>query len=203
MTRFLGRKLSVVLFAVLGGLVALAASRSTWITGTADSLLGPVRAEVDGTQAAPGLAAIGLVALAAAVAAVTGRRIGRIIAAVILFACGAGGVFLVIRSITSADSILGGVAATDTGALGAYEAHATVSIWPWLTLISALFFALAVFGIAVGGRAWSGLGGRYDAGGGEADVSGARGERVTSDWDRLSAGEDPTEPGDGEARRRG
>ncbi len=203
MRGLLERKLGVILFTVLGGLLALAASRATWISGSADSVLGPVKAEVDGTQAAPGLPAIALVAVAAGVAAVTGRRIGRIIASVVLFACAAGVVVLVVRSITSANPILGGVAATDTGALGAYEAHATVGFWPWVTLVSAVLFALAVVAITVGGPGWSGLSGRYDAAGSAGEVSGARGERVTSDWDRLSAGEDPTEAEDGESRQRG
>lgn len=203
MRRLFERKITVILAATLGGLVALASSRATWITGTADSVLGPVRADVDGTEAAPGLAAIALVALAAAVAAVTGRRIGRLIASVILVASAAGVVVLVVRALTAADSILGGVAATDTGALGAYEAHAAVSIWPWLTLVSAALFALAVVAIAAGGPGWSGLSGRYDATGSDDEIGGARAERVTSDWDRLSAGEDPTEGKDGESSQRG
>ena len=75
--KVLGRKVVVVLLAIAGGIVLLAAGRAEWITGTVDGVAGPVRDSALGTEAAPGLAGLALVAMAAAIASTTSGRVAR------------------------------------------------------------------------------------------------------------------------------
>jgi hypothetical protein len=49
---------------------------------------------------------------------------------------------------------------------------------------------VAAAGGWVGAKGWRGLSARYETPG--ASTTGARGQRVASDWDRLDAGDDPT-----------
>ncbi len=196
MTRLIGlltRKAVVVLLAVAAALVVLVSGRQPWVTGTVDAVLGAVRAEAPGADAAPGLVALSLVGLAAAVAAVTAGRVGRGVALVLLIGSALGLAGLSVRAVLSAEDILGSVAASANGSTGTFEAHADPTAWPWITLVAVLLLALAGLGVLLGHRQWGALSGRYEGGSGGSDVAGTRGERVASDWERISAGEDPTE----------
>ena len=109
----LTRKPVVVLLAVAAGIIMLAAGRAEWITGTVDGIAGPVRASAVGSDAAPGLAGLALVAMAAAVAATTSGRIARWVSVVAMAGVGAGVIALSLRAVLDAPDVLGSVAAAD------------------------------------------------------------------------------------------
>ncbi|WP_338538028.1 Trp biosynthesis-associated membrane protein [Janibacter terrae] len=193
--RLLTRKPVVVLLAVAAGIVLLAAGRADWVTGTVDGVAGPVRAAAVGTEAAPGLAGLALVAMAASVAATTSGRVARWISLAVLGAVGAGVIALALRAVVDAPDVLGSVAATHSGATGTLEATGSATAWPWIAVVAAGLLLLACVGGILGGRRWGGLGRRYERPGGDGDggqVGGARGERVDSDWDRVTLGDDPS-----------
>ena len=189
----LTRKPVVVLLAVAAGIVLLAAGRAEWITGTVDGVAGPVRATAVGTDAAPGLAGLALVAMAAAVAATTSGKIARWICVIAIAAVGLGVIALCLRAVLDAPAVLGGVAATHAGSTGELEAVASATGWPWVAVAAAVLLLVAAAGAAVGSRTWGALGAKYERPTGEdAEVGGARGERVDSDWDRVTRGDDPS-----------
>ncbi|MCT1617761.1 MULTISPECIES: Trp biosynthesis-associated membrane protein [Janibacter] len=192
---FLGRKLVVVLLSVAAGIVLLAAGRADWVTGTVDGVAGPVRTAAVGTEAAPGLAGIALVAMAAAIAATTSGRIARWICLGVLGLVAAGVVALSVRCVVAAPDVLGSVAATHSGGTGTLEATGSATVWPWVAMVAAGLLLVALVGGISGGRRWGGLGSKYERPGAETEahsVSGARGERVDSDWDRVTLGDDPS-----------
>lgn len=191
---FLTRKLVVVLLSIAAGIVLLAAGRAEWITGTVDGIAGPVRASAVGTEAAPGLAGLALVAMAAAIAATTSGRIARWVCIIALAAVGGGVIALSLRAVLDAPSVLGGVSATHSGTTGELEAAASATGWPWVAVVAAVLLLVAAAGAAVGSRTWGSLGGKYERPTGEdaAEVGGSRGERVDSDWDRVTRGDDPS-----------
>lgn len=191
---YLTRKPVVVLLAVAAGIVLLATGRADWVTGTVDGIAGPVRASAVGTDAAPGLAGLALVAMAAAVAATTSGKVARWICIVALFAVGAGVIALSVRALVDAPTVLGGVAASESGSTGQLEASASATSWPWVAIAASLLLFVSAAGAVVGSRRWGALGGKYERPGGEnaTEVGGARGERVDSDWDRVTRGDDPS-----------
>ncbi|HMM94529.1 Trp biosynthesis-associated membrane protein, partial [Phycicoccus sp.] len=82
--------------------------------------------------------------------------------------------------------------------LGTVEAVAAARAWPWGGRAGGLVVGGALVAALVGRRRWSGPSRRYEApGSAEGHVAGRRGERVTSAWDDLSEGRDPTDVGDG------
>lgn len=191
--RLLTRKPGVALLAVAAGIVLLAAGRADWITGTVDGVAGPVRAAAVGTEAAPGLAGLALVAMAAAVAATTSGRVARWVCIFALVAVGLGVIALSLRAVLDAADVLGSVSASHAGATGTLEASASPTLWPWVAVLASVLLLVAAGGAAVGGRTWGALGGKYERPTGEeGQVGGARGERVDSDWDRVTRGDDPS-----------
>lgn len=187
----------VVLLTVLAaGLVVVSASRA-WAHGTTlDGGLGTRSVSVTGTQSVPGLVALALAAAAAAIAAATAGRIGRLVALVALALVTAGLGYGVLHFVTDAAAVVGSVAATRTGRTGRLDVTTSLTPWPWLAGIGVLVLVLATVLTALGRRRWRGLSARYQVEPGD-DVSGRRGERVGSDWDRLSQGIDPTDDTDG------
>ena len=190
----LTRKPVVVLLAVAAGIVLLAAGRADWITGTVEGVAGPVRASAVGTEAAPGLAGLALVAMAAAVAATTSGRIARWICIVALVGVGGGVIALSLRAVLDAPAVLGGVSASHAGTTGDLEATGSATSWPWVAVAAAVLLLVTAVGAAVGSPRWSGLGRKYERPTGDdgAETGGARGERVDSDWDRVTRGDDPS-----------
>lgn len=192
---FLSRKITVVLLAVAAGIVLLAAGRADWITGTVDGVAGPVRMSAVGTEAAPGIAGLALVAMAAAIASTTSGRIARWICLSVLALVAAGVAALSVRVIVDAPSVLGSAAATHSGGTGSLESTGSPTTWPWIAMIAAGLLLVAFIGGVAGGRRWGGLGSKYERPGADPDadqVGGSRGERVDSDWDRVTLGDDPS-----------
>ena len=189
--RSLGRARNVVgLVLLLAGLLVVTASR-TWVTGRARvDVVGSRDLAATGSQAAPGLVALALLAAAAVLAAATSRRVGRRIALVLLSAASVGLLFTVARVVPRGDELLGEIGARAAGHTGTVPVDASIGPWVWVALLAAvLLVAASLLGWA-GAPGWRGLSDRYSRT--EDTVPGARGERVGSDWDRLSSGDDPT-----------
>ncbi len=191
---------AVLLLAVLGAGTLLAGGSRTWVSGTVDDpVLGASRVAGSGTEVVPGLVALALAALAAVIATATSGRVARVVTLVIaaLATCGLGG--LVTRVLLDPSGVLGSVAAQSTGRTGSIETHASATGWAWAGVAAVAVLAAAVLAAGIGLRRWSGLSSRYEAptapraGAPAGEGRGARGERVTSDWDRLSVGDDPTD----------
>lgn len=192
-------KRTVLLLTVVAALILLVASFRPWVSGSSsDPVLAGTPLSASGSQAIPGLLSLAMALPAAGVAAATTgvwpRRIALLGYAVVLGVVGA----LVVRALLSPAGVLEPVAASSAGRTGDLPVEAAVTIWPWIALVGVLVGALAWVGAVRGQRDWGGLGRRYAAP--DTDRAGSRGERVSSDWDRLSVGEDPTldEPGDEE-----
>ena len=190
----------VLLLGVLGALVALAASRGVWIEGTVDDVAGAARAQATGTEAAAGLAGLALVGAAAVVAAVTSGRVGRLVASVALIGVVVVIAVLVARVLLDPADVLGSVAGSRSGTSALLEASATTTIWPWVAALAAVPFALAAAGALLSGGRWQALGATTARSGTDRTEP----TSSTSDWERLSEGEDPTDedPG-GPARAAG
>ncbi|WP_068401034.1 Trp biosynthesis-associated membrane protein [Kribbia dieselivorans] len=181
---------SVVVLAIVAAVVLMAAARQPWVTGTVNEVAAS-RVEATGSEVATGLVALALAAVASAIVAATSGRIVRLITVVLFWACLAGLVATTVRVIADPTGVLGGIAAVRTGLTGSIETTARLTAWPWVALFGEALFAVAGVATLVGMRRWKALGSRYEVDG--QDVAGARGERVSSDWDRLSAGDDPTQ----------
>jgi uncharacterized membrane protein (TIGR02234 family) len=185
-------KATVVLLALLGALVVLVSGSRDWVRGTVQDPLGTSQIVGTGTQVASGLAALALVGAAAALASATSGRVVRRVALAVLAVSALGLGFLAGRVLRDPSGVMGSVAARAMGRTGSVETHVSVTVWPGLCLVAALLLLVAAVGGWVGAASWRGLGARYEAQG--ATATGARGQRVASDWDRLDAGDDPTAP---------
>jgi len=187
-------KVFVVLVALLGAGVLLVSGSRTWVTGTVDdAVLGASRVAGTGRDVASGVVALALASGAAALASTTaGRVVRRVTLAVLTVAALAAG-WLALRVALDPAGALGSVAARAAGRTGTLETHASATAWPWLVVAACLLLLVAAAGGWLGAGRWHGLGARYES---PTTTAGARGQRVGSDWDRLDAGEDPTEPGE-------
>jgi uncharacterized membrane protein (TIGR02234 family) len=196
--RRLGGKGPVVLLALIGAGGLLVAGFRPWVTGAVDdAVLGATRISATGAEVAPGLSAVALAIAAAAVAVVATGRVARTIALVVWGACLAVAAGLTVRVLLDPSGALGPVAAARVGRTGAVENVAHPTAWPWVALAAVAVALLALVLAVVGARRWGGPSRRYEApGAAEGHVAGPRGERVTSAWDELSAGRDPTDVGE-------
>jgi uncharacterized membrane protein (TIGR02234 family) len=175
-------------------LVLLLATTRTWLTGrSAEPLLGGGAVSATGSQVAPGVVALALVALVALVTALTGGPVVRRISAVVLVLAAVGSLVLTVRALTDPETALGRVAAAGLGRTGVVRTTAEVTVWAWTAVVAAAVLVLASVLAAVATRQWSGLSRRFDAPGDAAATPAAteRGARRTT-WDDLSEGRDPT-----------
>jgi hypothetical protein len=166
-----GRTLAVVACAAGAGLALLAAGR-TWahVTVVRPAPLPPLHQAKTGVALLPWLSALALVSLAGAGALLATRGLVR--AAV--------GVLLVLSGL--------GLAAGASTRLVAGAAPG----WPLVTVLGGLTVAASGVLTVARGRAWPGLGARYER---SARPSGASSDAPRSEaqlWDALDRGEDPT-----------
>jgi uncharacterized membrane protein (TIGR02234 family) len=178
---------AVVGAAVAGGL-ALTAGGQTWaqVTVARPAPLPPVESTLSGASVAPLVPAAGLVLLAAAVALLAVRGIGRAAVGLLVVVAGAVLVWSGTRTLT------GGVDATAVR-------DATVDVtaaWPVLAVLAGVL-GIAAGGLAVlRGRTWPAMGRRYERPGAEADGTPDRrsdDDRARDAWTALDRGEDPTD----------
>jgi uncharacterized membrane protein (TIGR02234 family) len=197
--------------AAAGGL-ALSSGGQTWLTATVQrpAPLPPITEQLTGAELAPLVPAGGLLLLAAAVALVAVRGPGRVLVG--LLAALAGGVL----GWSGLRTLLAHGDATAAGALGSGTPGSTLDTgvhdaWPALALLAGLLAVAAGLLTVLRGRAWPGLGRRYerpaaaaaDPAAATAAAPAAASARRSTDEDRpldawraLDRGEDPTvEPG--------
>ncbi|TFV50268.1 Trp biosynthesis-associated membrane protein [Blastococcus sp. TF02A-35] len=188
------RGLTVAVLGAAGaGALALSAAAQRWaaVTAARRAPLPPVTGELSGSDAAPLVTAAGLVLLAAAVALLAVRGVGR--AVVGLLTALAGGALL-----WSAVRVLGGGVADAAEDLPGIGGTGVTSVdvdlspaWPVLALVAGLL------GVAVGllatlrGRAWPAMGRRYERTAAPA-VARTDEERAQEAWKALDRGDDPT-----------
>ncbi len=191
------RKGPVALLGLAGAGALLVLGFRPWVEGAVDdAVLGASRVSATGAEVAPGLSAVALVLAAAVVAVVATGRVARVVALVLWAGSLVAAAVLVVRVLADPAGVLGPVAAARVGRTGSVEAVAHPTAWPWLALVAVLLAAVSLVGALLGVRRWAGPSSRYDVPTGDEHVAGPRGERVTSDWDELSAGRDPTDVGE-------
>lgn len=193
MSRLTHRPATIAIAALSAVLSAVAAGRP-WVRGTVDdTMVGGSLQEATGQEAVTGFVALGLVVLAGAVAAAATRRVGRRVAAGILLVTALTMAALVLRVVLDPSAVLGAIAASSTGRTGTLSATGEVTAWAFVALLPAVGALVTAVLAWRGARAWPEPSAAYDRPGTERP--GRRGERVATDWDRLSEGEDPTTDG--------
>lgn len=182
----LRRRGVLILLVVLGALVVIVTASRTWLTGSVDDVvLGQSSVEATGSEVAGGVVALALVVVAGAVASATAGPRARVVALVLTVLAALGGAALVARVLIEPDAALGPIAAAAAGRSGSIETHATATAWPWASLAGFVLATVALAGLASVRRVAPGLSSRYEA----------PGHAPESDWDQLSAGDDPTDVG--------
>ncbi|WP_369133280.1 TIGR02234 family membrane protein [Modestobacter sp. I12A-02662] len=196
--------LAVLGCAVAGGL-ALSSSSQPWaeVTVARQPPLPPTAETLTGATAAPLVTACGLLLLAAAVAVVAVRGAGRLVVGLLVALAGGTLAWSGLRGVTGSLD----VAAADLGAgvgLGSAEVLSDpVRTWPAVVLVAGVVAVLAGVLVVLRGRAWPGMGRRYERTGaapGAAPATAAATTRPQSDedrhqaaWKALDRGEDPTD----------
>jgi uncharacterized membrane protein (TIGR02234 family) len=198
------RELTVaVLLCALAGGLALSSSSQPWadVTITREAPLPPTSEVLTGSQAAPLVAACGLLLLAAAVAVIAVRGVARV-AVGLLVAVAAGA--LGWSGLRGATGALHLDASDVTSAVGLGRAQVTsdpVVGWAALALVAGVLGVLAGLLVVLRGRRWPGMGRRYErtATAGPRTPSPARPARPETDedrhqaaWKALDRGDDPT-----------
>ncbi|MEO5608383.1 MAG: Trp biosynthesis-associated membrane protein [Ornithinibacter sp.] len=197
----LSHKGSVAVLAVLGAAGLLISGFRPWVTGAVnDAVLGASTISATGAEVAPGLSAVALAIAAAAIAVIAAGRIAGVVATIGYAACLLLAAGLTVRVLVDPSGALGPVAASRVGRTGSVATVAHPTVWPWVAALAIVVGALGLVGALVGRRRWAGPTSRYEVPRPQdGHVAGARGERVGSDWDELSAGRDPTDEGTGSA----
>ncbi|MBS2962707.1 Trp biosynthesis-associated membrane protein [Actinocrinis puniceicyclus] len=206
------QKVGAALLAAAGAGLILASVGRGWAEATVTS---PVRLSVHATgNSITSLPyALGLAALAGAVALFAVRRVGRYLVGLVLLGAGLGTAAAVATNLGHLDSTRLARAAEQTlGAEGAQLGGVTNTAWPYVSLFGGLLVALAGGYTLARGHSWTGLSNRYEApvaaaaagatgaagpaaapGGAAARDDAAHAEPSTRElWDSLNHGTDPT-----------
>ncbi len=165
------------------GALALVAGGQPWAEATVDRQppLPPVVDVLSGSDAAPLVPATGLVLLAAAVALLAVRSAGRVVVGLLVAVAGGVLGWSAVRALT--------------GGLATGEGTAEVDVaWPLLALVAGLLGVAAGLLVVLRGRAWPGMGRRYERTPEDAVPPRAEtdDDRARAAWRALDRGEDPT-----------
>lgn len=179
---------------VAGAALVLLAAGRHWATVTYSQVTGsPEAVTLTGGQLVGHLTSSALAAVAAAIAVLAVRGVGKRVIGAVVSLCGVA-VVLGVRSGVSAGAVT--AAAADHGTLAATGAGtvSTAALWPSVAVAGGVVLVVAgLVAIAVAAR-WPGMSGRYD----RAPAAGAR-RAVSADralWDAIDRGDDPTSDGD-------
>lgn len=200
------KEAGIALLACVGGasLTLFAASRP-WADGQAvqGSLRAPL--EVSGGSLAPAVPALGLAALAGALAVLATRCLGRVLVGVALGACGIVLAVLAVRGLDPSEATLADRAGDALGTATA-TADGGGTAWPWLAVLGGLLIVGAGTATAWRGRSWPAMSARYDKPvdgtvpptDRAADPADRPAERTTEgdgaleQWRAMDRGDDPT-----------
>jgi len=191
--RFAGRRGlgAAVVACLLGAGLTLFANSATWVhaevrdTAAGDKAMSaPLDVALGGGDLAPAVSALGLVGLAAAVALLATRGVGRRVVGVLVALAGVGVLVVAARigfapepAVRTARHV---VELVPSGRLQLGEVRGTAA--PWVTAVGGLAFVAAGLLAALFGARWPGMGGRYQA----------RAHRPMDDWEAIERGHDPT-----------
>jgi len=191
-------RLLALTLALLGGATVLLGTARAWVTVTDEQgrlTIKDLHSSVTGHTVAPGIRALGVVALAAVLAVVVTRGRGRVVVGVMLAATGVAVMVQAADRLDRLDLLV--EAGRDvqrcfvfcSRPAGARVATAEAHLGPvWLTLLAGALVVAAGLLTVVRGRGWAGMGSSYDAPGGPPP-------EPTTDkavWDALDRGDDPT-----------
>lgn len=184
------RKATVVLATLAAALAVFACSAATWVSATVETTLQPVTVDVAGSDAAPAVTALGLVAAAGALAvAISGRALRAVVAAVVALA-GLGALAATATVLADPSDSARTVVGETTGMVNAGGDFA-LTAWPWLAALASLLVAVCGVWALVAGRSWR-TARRYERSGAERGPGESpRGDDIDS-WDALTEGRDPT-----------
>lgn len=183
-----GRRMTVLAGTGLSALL-IGASRTTWTEATAPDLTGSVQSvAVPGTEAAPVVLAMAIVALAAALATSLSSAWVRFVTGPVLIAAGLGAAWAALGVRWDPVSASGASVATATGVVGS-EVAASATVWPLLALLLALVVSGTGVVVLVAGRTWP-TGSRYRSPAVAAPSDPSRDPAAA--WDALTRGEDPS-----------
>lgn len=182
------RERSVVVLGVLaaGAGVVLAATQTF---ATARLVGTPLPVVVSGSQVAPALAPLGIVALALGIALTIAGRVARIVLGAVLVLLGTGVVAAAVPSVLSdAAGTRGAITAvtgvTDTAALVLSRSE---TLWPLVAVLAGAVALILGLLVLIRGHRWSTGGRRF-----RADTADAYRTDPISEWDALTRGSDPT-----------
>lgn len=195
----LRRTAPAVLATLVCAIGLFAASAATWIHATVETTLQPLTVDVAGSDAAPAVTALGLVAGAAAVASTLAGRVLRTIVGAVVALAGVGAIFAVLSVTADPENASRGAVGNQTGAVGTGGEY-VVTTFPWLALVAAAALILCgVWLMLVARNAGRKAGRRYDRDALAGNRAASTDEKITtahSDdidaWDAFTRGEDPT-----------
>jgi uncharacterized membrane protein (TIGR02234 family) len=145
-----------------------------------------------GSDAAPLVPAAGLVLLAAAVALLAVRGLGRVVVGLLMALAGGvlgwSGLRVLVGGLGSATAALSGLGGPRDTAVGVHVAQ----VWPVLALLAGLLGAAAGVIAVLRGRGWPGMGRRYERDAGAVLPARTDEDRAQAAWQALDRGEDPT-----------
>jgi uncharacterized membrane protein (TIGR02234 family) len=192
---------AVLLCALAGGL-SLSSSSQPWarVTVTREPPLPPTVAVLTGGEAAPLVGACGLLLLAAAVAVIAVRGAGRVVVGLLVAVAGGVLGWSGLRGVTGR---LGTDLADVGSRVGLSQAQLTsdpVVGWAVVALLAGVLGVLAGLLVVLRGRAWPGMGRRYERNGATARPAAAPAatrpqtdeDRHQAAWKALDRGDDPT-----------
>lgn len=160
-----------------------------WATGETSDVLSHGITSVTGSEAAPGVIGLGLVAVAALLGLMTGGRVIKAISAGVLVLASLGALVLVGLVVASPAQSVAAQVARELARTTSPEATGATTALGWLGFVAALLLTAGAIAAVTSSRTWAGLSGRYErAGRAEA---GPRGQ-VRTAWDEMTDGGDPT-----------
>ncbi|HEU4676714.1 MAG TPA: Trp biosynthesis-associated membrane protein [Motilibacteraceae bacterium] len=184
---------------VLGGALLLGAAGRTWATVRSRPAPGlpAVVDRVTGATLAPGVTAVGLLALAAVAGLLAVRGLARQLVGLVVLAAGVAALAYAVAGARATPRADGTVEAVSHGP------------WPWVAALGGALVAVAGALAVLHGRRWSALSSRYErsagGAGGSAQQPAESGPQHRPPegrppggkelWDALDRGEDPTERG--------
>ena len=184
--------LAALLAAVGAGIVLLTIGRG-WAHGDVTTPI-TFKVTATGSQLTGVPYALGLAGLAGALALFAVRRIGRYFVGAVLALAGAGSVYAVADRLSSLDDALRTQAGLDGLGYDAKFIDVDNNLWPYLTILGGVILCLAGIYTLARGRAWAGLGSRYEAPATQAEAKPAAGPVTSRDlWDAQGRGNDLTE----------
>jgi uncharacterized membrane protein (TIGR02234 family) len=190
---------ATALVAIVGGAVAWIVAGRVWAHGTVGDTMVMTRFSATGNDLSGAVTALGLTAIAGALALFATRRLGRLLVGVLLTAVGIGVVATAAaaHSASHAHSVLAAEAKAK-GVSGTVTYFGDNPCWT-VAVLGGLVIAAAGLHTVLRSRTWPGMSSRYENPAARAAKTEARAAAASGSakgiWDALDRGEDPT--GDG------